>query len=151
MALTTKHAQLLKSNRALLLTFEGLPIAGKLSAVALALVLGVYGGINALKGTASDTVQVCIRNKQSLQCADKTGKPYLMTQYHAQQWKANGVPGEVFFRGTIPATNQHKALWMLLSGCSFGAAGRAVSFSGAIAQSKSDRPDDKISLDRSHN
>ncbi len=35
MALTTKHAQLLKSNRALLLSFESFPIAGKLSAVAL--------------------------------------------------------------------------------------------------------------------
>ncbi|MEG3922231.1 hypothetical protein QUA07_24395 [Microcoleus sp. T3_A4] len=124
MALTTKHALLLKSNRALLLTFEGLPIAGKLSAVALALVLGVYGGINALKGTASDTVQVCIRNnKQALQCADKAGKPYIMTEYHAQQWKANGVPGEVVFRNTTPATNPHKALWMLLSAGSFGVAG----------------------------
>ena len=59
--LTEKHAQLLKSNRTLLLTFESFPIAGKLSAVALALVLGVYGGINALRGTASNTVQVCIR------------------------------------------------------------------------------------------
>jgi hypothetical protein len=49
MALTTKHAQLLKSNRALLLTFESFPIAGKLSAVALALLLGIYGSINALK------------------------------------------------------------------------------------------------------
>ena len=123
MALTTKHAQLLKSNRALLLTFESFPIAGKLSAVALALVLGVYGGINALKGTASDTVQVCIRNKQTLQCADKLGKPYLMTEYYAQQWKANGIPREVVFKDTIPATNPHKALWMLLSACSFGAAG----------------------------
>jgi hypothetical protein len=124
MALTTKHAQLLKSNRALLLTFESFPIAGKLSAVALALLLGIYGGINAIKGTASDTVQVCIRNsKQSLQCADKTGKPYLMTAYHAQQWKANGVPGEVVFRNTIPATNPHKALWMALAAGSFGVAG----------------------------
>jgi len=124
MALTTKHAQLLKSNRALLLTFEGFPIAGKLSAVALALLLGIYGSINALKGTASDRVQVCIRsNKQSLQCADKTGKPYLMTTYHAQQWKANGADGEVVFRDTIPATNPHKALWMALAAGSFGVAG----------------------------
>jgi hypothetical protein len=123
MALTTKHAQLLKSNRALLLTFESFPIAGKLSAVALALLLGIYGSINALKETASDTVQVCIRNKQSLQCADKTGKPYLMTQYHAEQWKANGIPGEVVFHNTIPATNRHKALWMALAAGSFGVAG----------------------------
>ena len=48
--LTEKHAQLLKSNRALLLTFESFPIAGKLSAVALALLLGIYGGINAIQG-----------------------------------------------------------------------------------------------------
>jgi hypothetical protein len=124
MALTTKHAQLLKSNRALLLSFESFPIAGKLSAVALALLLGIYATINAIKGTASDTVQVCIRSsKQSLQCADKAGKPYIMTEYHAQQWKANGVPGEVIFKDTIPASNPYKALWMLLSGCSFGVAG----------------------------
>src|SRR4028119_32952 len=122
--LTSKHAQLLKSNRALLLTFESFPIAGKLSAVALALLLGIYGGINAIKGTASDTVQVCIRNsKQSLQCTDKTGKPYLMTQYHAEQCSANGSPGEVVFHNTIPATNPHKALWMALAAGSFGAAG----------------------------
>jgi hypothetical protein len=124
MALTTKHAQLLKSNRALLLSFESFPIAGKLSAVALALLLGIYATINAIKGTASDTVQVCIRStKQSLQCADKTGKPYLMTTYHAQQWKANGADGEVVFRDTIPATNPHKALWMALAAGSFGVAG----------------------------
>ena len=123
MALTTKHAQLLKSNRALLLTFESFPIAGKLSAVALALLLGIYGSINALKGTASDTVQVCIRNKQALQCADKTGKPYIMTAYHAQEWKANGIPGEVVFHNTIPATNRHKALWMALAAGSFSVAG----------------------------
>jgi hypothetical protein len=123
MALTTKHAQLLKSNRALLLSFESFPIAGKLSAVALALLLGIYGSINALKGTASDTVQVCIRNKQALQCADKTGKPYIMTAYHAQEWKANGIPGEVVFHNTIPATNRHKALWMALAAGSFGVAG----------------------------
>ncbi|MEG4407981.1 hypothetical protein [Microcoleus sp. MON2_D5] len=121
--LTAKHAQLLKSNRALLLTFESFPIAGKLSAVALALVLGVYGGINALRGTASDMVQVCIRNKQSLQCADKAGKPYIMTKYHAEQWKANGIPGEVVFHSTIPATNPHKALWMALAAGSFSVAG----------------------------
>ena len=123
MALTSKHAQLLKSNRALLLTFESFPIAGKLSAVALALVLGVYGGINAMKGTASDTVQVCIRNKQALQCADKAGKPYIMTKYHAEQWKADGVPGEVVFQKSIPATNPYKALWMALAAGSFGVAG----------------------------
>lgn len=121
--LTAKHAQLLKSNRALLLTFEGLPQTVKLSAVAIALTLGVLGGAKALKGIASDTVQVCIRNKQTLQCADKSGKPYLMTKYHAEQWKADGIPGEVVFRKSIPATNPHKALWMLLSACSFGAAG----------------------------
>ncbi|MGB7891171.1 MAG: hypothetical protein WCF82_04495 [Microcoleus sp.] len=121
--LTEKHAQLLKSNRTLLLTFEGFPIPGKLSAVALALVLGVYGGINALKGTASDMVEVCIRSKQSLQCADKTGKPYLMTQYHAEQWKANGIPGEVVFHKKTPATNPHKAWWMALAGGSFWVAG----------------------------
>ncbi|MEG4445798.1 hypothetical protein QUB47_27720 [Microcoleus sp. AT9_B5] len=121
--LTSKHAQLLKSNRALLLTFESFPIAGKLSAVALALVLGVYGGINAFRGTASDMVQVCIRNKQSLQCADKAGKPYIMTKYHAEQWKANGIPGEVVFKDTIPATNPHKALWMALAAGSFSVAG----------------------------
>jgi len=123
MALTSKHAQLLKSNRALLLTFESFPIAGKLSAVALALLLGIYGGINALKGTASDTVQVCIRNKQALQCADKAGKPYIMTKYHAEQWKADGVPGEVVFQKSIPAANPHKALWMALAAGSFGVAG----------------------------
>ncbi|MBE9093292.1 hypothetical protein [Tychonema sp. LEGE 07203] len=123
MALTAKHAQLLKSNRALLLTFEGFSVTTKLSAVAIALTLGVLGGAQALKGTASDTVQVCIRNKQTLQCADKSGKSYLMTEYHAQQWKADGIPGEVVFRKSIPATNPHKALWMLLSACSFGAAG----------------------------
>jgi hypothetical protein len=121
--LTSKHAQLLKSNRALLLTFESFPIAGKLSAVALALVLGAYGGINALRGTASDMVQVCIRNKQSLQCADKAGKPYIMTKYHAEQWKANGIPGEVVFKDTIPATNPHKVLWMALAAGSFSVAG----------------------------
>src|SRR4028118_997060 len=121
--LTSKHAQLLKSNRALLLTFESFPIAGKLSAVALALVLGVYGGINAFRGTASDMVQVCIRNKQSLQCTDKAGKPYIMTKYHAEQWKANGIPGEVVFKDTIPATNPHKALWMALAAGSFSVAG----------------------------
>ena len=121
--LTAKHAQLLKSNRALLLTFEGLPQTVKLSAVALAFGLGVYGGARAIEGTASDRVQVCIRNKQVLQCADKTGKPYLMTEYHVQQWKADGIPGEVVFHKSIPATNPHKALWMLLSACSFGAAG----------------------------
>jgi hypothetical protein len=123
MALTAKHAQLLKSNRALLLTFESFPVAVKLSAVAITLALGVGSGIQALKGTASDTVQVCIRNKQTLQCVDKAGKPYLMTEYHAEQWKANGIPGEVAFLKPTPATNPHKALWMLLSACSFGAAG----------------------------
>ncbi|AFZ10507.1 hypothetical protein Osc7112_6347 (plasmid) [Oscillatoria nigro-viridis PCC 7112] len=123
MALTAKHAQLLKSNRALLLTFEGFSVTTKLSAVGVALALACGGGIQALKGTASDTVQVCIRNKQTLQCADKSGKSYLMTEYHAQQWKADGIPGEVVFRKSIPATNPHKALWMLLSACSFGAAG----------------------------
>ncbi|PSB40005.1 hypothetical protein C7B69_00500 [filamentous cyanobacterium Phorm 46] len=124
MALTTKHAQLLKSNRALLLTFEGLPVTVKLSAVAIALALACGGGIQALKGTASDTVQACIRNRQqTLQCADKSGKPYTMTNYHVQQWIENGVPGEVVFKKSVPATNPHKTLWMLLSACSFGAAG----------------------------
>ncbi|WP_333463319.1 type IV secretory system conjugative DNA transfer family protein [Microcoleus sp. herbarium7] len=46
-----------------------------------------------------------------------------MTEYHAEQWKANGIPGEVAFLKPTPATNPHKALWMLLSACSFGAAG----------------------------
>ncbi|MEG4213005.1 hypothetical protein [Microcoleus sp. S13_B4] len=125
--LTEKHAQLLKSNRALLLTFERLPIAGKLSAVALALLLGIYSGINAIQGTASNRVQLCIRNnKQALQCADKAGKPYIMTEYHAQQWKANGIPREVVFKDTIPATNPNKALWMALAGCSFGVAGMGL-------------------------
>ena len=124
MALTTKHAQLLKSNRALLLTFEGFSVTTKLSAVGVALALGVGGGIQALKGTASDTVQACIRNRQqTLQCADKSGKPYTMTNYHVQQWIENGVPGEVVFKKSVPATNPHKTLWMLLSACSFGAAG----------------------------
>lgn len=121
--LTSKHAQLLKSNRALMISLEGFPLPAKLSVVALALAIGVYGSINALKGTASDMVQVCIRSKQSLQCADKTGKPYIMTQYHAEQWKADGVPGEVVFKNTIPATNPHKALWMALAAGSFSAAG----------------------------
>ena len=118
--LTEKHAQLLKSNRALLLTFERLPIAGKLSAVALALILGVYSGITAIQGTASNRVQLCIRNKQALQCVDKAGKPYIMTEYHAEKWKAN--PNVVFHK-QIPATNPHKALWMALAGCSFWVAG----------------------------
>lgn len=122
--LTAKHAQLLKSNRALMLTFEDLPQTVKLSAVALAFGLGVYGGARAIEGTASNQVQVCIRNgKQALQCADKSGKSYLMTKYHAEQWKADGVPGEVLFKKSVPATNPHKALWMMLSACSFGAAG----------------------------
>ena len=118
--LTEKHAQLLKSNRALLLTFERLPIAGKLSAVALALVIGVGSGITALTRTASNRVQLCIRNKQALQCVDKAGKPYIMTEYHAEKWKAN--PNVVFYK-QIPATNPHKALWMALAGCSFWVAG----------------------------
>ncbi|MBE9122581.1 hypothetical protein IQ269_17690 [Tychonema sp. LEGE 07199] len=125
--LTEKHAQLLKSNRALLLTFERLPIAGKLSAVALALLLGIYSGINAIQGTASNRVRLCIRNnKQALQCADKAGKPYIMTEYHAQQWKANGIPREVVFKDTIPATNPNKALWMALAAGSFGVAGMGL-------------------------
>ncbi|MEG5054554.1 hypothetical protein [Microcoleus sp. B13-B6] len=118
--LTEKHAQLLKSNRALLLTFERLPIAGKLSAVALALILGVYSGITAIQGTASNRVQLCIRNKSALQCVDKAGKPYIMTEYHAEKWKAN--PNVVFHK-RIPATNPHKALWMALAGSSFWVAG----------------------------
>ncbi|WP_445173906.1 hypothetical protein [Microcoleus sp.] len=118
--LTEKHAQLLKSNRALLLTFERLPIAGKLSAVGLALILGVYSGISALTGTASNRVQLCIRNKQALQCVDKAGKPYIMTEYYAERWKAN--PNVVFHK-KIAATNPHKALWMALCGCSFWVAG----------------------------
>jgi hypothetical protein len=121
--LTSKHAQLLKSNRALMVWLEGFPLTAKLSVVGLALVIGVYGSINALKGSASDMVQVCIRSKQSLQCADKTGKPYIMTEYHVQQWKANGIPGEVVFNKTISATNPHKALWMVLTAGSFGIAG----------------------------
>ena len=121
--LTSKHAQLLKSNRALMIWLEGFPLTTKLSVVGLALTIGVYGSINALKSTASDTVQVCIRNKQSLQCADKAGKPYIMTEYHAEQWKANSIPGEVVFNKTIPATNPHKAQWMVLVAGSFGAAG----------------------------
>lgn len=123
MPLTTKHAQLLQSNRALMLTLEGFPLIAKLSVAGLALAIGVYGGINALKGTASDMVQVCIRNRQALQCADKAGKPYIMTKYHAEQWKADGVPGEVVFRSTIPAANPHKALWMALVAGSVGVAG----------------------------
>src|SRR4028119_590579 len=118
--LTEKHAQLLKSNRALLLTFERLPIAGKLSAVGLALILGVYSGISALTGTASNRVQLCIRNKQALQCVDKAGKPYIMTEYYAEKWKANSL---VVVHNKIPATNPHKALWMALCGCSFWVAG----------------------------
>ena len=118
--LTEKHAQLLKSNRALLLTFERLPIAGKLSAVALALVIGVGSGITALTGTASSRVQLCIRNKSALQCVDKAGKPYIMTEYHAEKWKANPL---VVVHKKIPATNPHKALWMALCGCSFWVAG----------------------------
>ena len=118
--LTEKHAQLLKSNRALLLTFERLPIAGKLSAVALALVIGVGSGITALTGTASNRVQLCIRNKSALQCVDKAGKPYIMTEYHAEKWKANPL---VVVHKKIPATNPHKALWMALCGCSFWVAG----------------------------
>jgi hypothetical protein len=101
---------------------EGFPLTAKLSVVGLAFVIGVYSSINALKGTASNTVQVCIRNKQSLQCADKAGKSYIMTEYHAEQWKANGIPGEVVFNKTIPATNPHKALWMVLTAGSFGLA-----------------------------
>ena len=118
--LTEKHAQLLKSNRALLLTFDRLPVGAKLSAVGLALVIGVCSGITALTGTASNRIQLCIRNKQALQCADKGGKPYIMTEYHAEKWKAN--PNVVFHK-KIPATNPHKALWMALCGCSFWAAG----------------------------
>lgn len=123
MPLTTKHAQLLNSNRALMISFEGFPLTAKLSVVGLALTIGVYGSINALKGTASNRVQLCIRSKQSLQCADKTGKPYIITQYHAERWKADGVPGEVVFQKSIPATNPHKALWMVLTAGSFGIAG----------------------------
>ena len=123
MTLTAKHAQLLKSNRALLLAFEGLPQVAKLSAVGLALTLGVYGGAMALKGTASDRVQICIRNKQALRCQDNSGKPYLMTRYHAEQWLANGIKSEVVFQKSIPATNPHKAIWMLLSSCGFAVAG----------------------------
>lgn len=122
-SLTEKHAQLLKSNRALLLTFERLPIAGKLSAVALALVIGVGSGITALTGTASNRVQLCIRNKSALQCVDKAGKPYIMTEYHAEKWKANPL---VVVHKKIPATNPHKALWMALCGCSFWAAGAGL-------------------------
>ncbi|MEG4304861.1 hypothetical protein [Microcoleus sp. D3_18a_C4] len=118
--LTEKHAQLLKSNRALLLTFERLPVGAKLSAVGLALMLGVYSGITAIQGTASNRVQLCIRNKQALQCLDKAGKPYIMTEYHAEKWKAN--PNLIFHK-QIPATNPHKALWMALAGCSFWIAG----------------------------
>lgn len=123
MPLTTKHAQLLQSNRALMMTFESFPLVAKLSVAGLALAIGVYAGINALKGTASDMVQVCIRNKQSFQCADKTGKPYIMTKYHAEQWKTDGILGEVVFQKSIPATNPHKALWMLLAAGSVSVAG----------------------------
>ncbi|MEG3903646.1 hypothetical protein QUB19_15535 [Microcoleus sp. B4-C5] len=121
--LTEKHAQLLKSNRALLLTFERLPVAVKLSTVGFVLLLGVGSGITALTGTASNRVQLCIRNKQALQCLDKTGKPYIMTEYYAERWKAN--PNVVFHK-KIPATNPHKALWMALAGCSFWAAGAGL-------------------------
>ena len=122
MTLTAKHAQLLKSNRALLLAFESLPQVAKLSAVGLALTLGICGGAMALKGTASDRVQICLKDKQALRCKDKSGRHYLMTKYHAEQWKANGIPGEIVFQKTIPATNPHKALWMLLSAAGFGIA-----------------------------
>ncbi|MEG4918546.1 hypothetical protein, partial [Microcoleus sp. B7-D4] len=118
--LTEKHAQLLKSNRALLLTFERLPVGAKLSAVGLALVIGIYSGISALTGTASNRVQLCIRNKQALQCVDKAGKPYIMTEYYAEKWKANPL---VVVHNKIPATNPHKALWMALCGCSFWVGG----------------------------
>jgi hypothetical protein len=124
--LTTKHAQLLKSNRTLLIIFDRLPLTAKLSAVAIALTLGVLGGAQAIGGTASDTVQACIRNKKTLRCADKSGKPYALTNYHVQQWIENGVPSEVVFKKSVPATNPHKALWMLLSACSFGVAGVAL-------------------------
>jgi hypothetical protein len=118
--LTEKHAQLLKSNRALLLTFERLPIAVKLSGIGLVLLVAIGSGISALTGTASNRMQLCIRNKSALQCVDKAGKPYIMTEYHAEKWKAN--PNVVFHK-RIPATNPHKALWMALCGCSFWVAG----------------------------
>lgn len=121
MALTTKHAQLLKANRGFLSILDERSVTTRLSIIAIALILGVGGSIKALQGTASDTVQICIRNKQILQCADK-GKPYLMTKYHSEQWKKDGLPREVSFLNPIPATNPHKALWMLLSACSFGVA-----------------------------
>lgn len=127
MPLTTKHAQLLKSNRALMISLEGFPLTAKLSVIGLALTVGVYSSINALKGTASNRVQLCIRNsKQALQCADKAGKPYIMTEYHAEQWKADGVPGEVVFQKSIPATNPHKALWMTLAAGSFSVGGAVL-------------------------
>src|SRR6476469_7204932 len=121
--LTEKHAQLLKSNRALLLTFERLPVAAKLSAVGLALLIGVASGITALTGTASNRVQLCIRNKQALQCFDKAGKPYIMTEYYAEKWKANPL---VVVHKKIPATNPHKAWWMELAGGSYWVAGAGV-------------------------
>ena len=55
--LTEKHAQLLKSNRALLLTFERLPIAVKLSGIGLVLLVAIGSGISALTGTASNRMQ----------------------------------------------------------------------------------------------
>ena len=120
--LTEKHAQLLRSNRALLLAFEGLPQVAKFSAIGLALALGIGGGAVALSGTASDRVELCIRDKQALRCQDKSGKPYRLTPYHLEKWKAEGLPPEVRIGRTIPATNPHKALWMLLSAAGFGVA-----------------------------
>lgn len=119
--LTEKHAQLLKSNRALLLTFESLPIAVKLSALGLVLLVAVGSGITALTGTASNRVQLCVRDKSALRCTDKTGKPFIMTEYYyARKWKDNPL---IVVHKKIPATNPYKALWMALSGCSFWVAG----------------------------
>lgn len=120
--LTAKHAQLLKSNRTFSSIFDTLPQITKLTTCGLALLLAVGSGAKALSGTASERVEICIRNKQVLQCKDKQGKGLLMTKYHAEQWKANGIPGEVVFQKSIPATNPHKALWMLLSAAGFGIA-----------------------------
>lgn len=121
--LTEKHAQLLRSNRALLLAFEGLPQVAKFSAIGLALALGIGGGAVALSGTASDRIEICLKDKQALRCHDKSGHPYLMTPYHLEKWKAEGIPPEVKIGKKIPATNPHKALWMLFSAAGFGVAG----------------------------
>jgi hypothetical protein len=129
--LTPEHEELAKQQQSgLMLRFSGWTFEKKVTAIGIALTVGLLGGAKAYTGTSSDRIYFCLKTPENqLICQDKNNREFRMTVWHWNKWGEDGRPPfaipnpSIGRNGVVRADNPYKPVWALLAFCGFSSAG----------------------------